>query len=49
MRPEWIKLSTGEVAIGLPRRRHRVDVVYLGSVTQLIVLLPTGERLTVHR
>ena len=25
------------------------DVVYLGSVTQLIVLLPTGERLTVHR
>ena len=26
-----------------------VDVVYLGSVTQLIVLLPTGERLTVHQ
>ena len=26
-----------------------VDVVYLGSVTQMIVLLPTGERLTVHR
>ena len=26
-----------------------IDVVYLGSVTQLIVLLPTGEKLTVHR
>jgi hypothetical protein len=26
-----------------------VDVVYLGSVTQLIVILRTGERLTVHR
>jgi hypothetical protein len=25
------------------------DVVYLGSVTQLVVELPTGERLTVHR
>ena len=50
VRPEWIKLSTGEVA---DRASHVggtvVDVVYLGSVTQLIVLLPTGERLTVHR
>ena len=26
-----------------------VDVVYLGSVTQMIVELATGERLTVHR
>ena len=26
-----------------------IDVVYLGSVTQLIVLLRTGEKLTVHR
>ena len=26
-----------------------IDVVYLGSITQLIVLLRTGERLTVHR
>jgi hypothetical protein len=25
------------------------DVVYLGSVTQMIVILRTGERLTVHR
>lgn len=50
VRPEWIKLSTGEVG---DRACHVggtvVDVVYLGSVTQLIVLLPTGERLTVHR
>jgi spermidine/putrescine transport system ATP-binding protein len=50
VRPEWIKLSTGEVD---DRASHVggtiVDVVYLGSLTQLIVLLPTGERLTVHR
>jgi hypothetical protein len=26
-----------------------VDVVYLGSLTQMIVELATGERLTVHR
>ncbi|MFM7552950.1 MAG: TOBE domain-containing protein, partial [Actinomycetota bacterium] len=25
------------------------DVVYLGSMTQLIVDLPTGDKLTVHR
>jgi spermidine/putrescine transport system ATP-binding protein len=50
VRPEWIKLSTGDVggrasSVG----GTVVDVVYLGSVTQLIVLLGTGERLTVHR
>jgi len=50
VRPEWIKLGDA----GLNGRDSRVrgtvtDVVYLGSVTQLIVLLPTGERLTVHR
>jgi spermidine/putrescine transport system ATP-binding protein len=50
VRPEWIKLATGEVG---DRACHVggtvVDVLYLGSVTQLIVLLPTGERLTVHQ
>ena len=50
VRPEWIKLATGEVG---DRACHVggtvIDVVYLGSVTQLIVVLPTGERLTVHR
>jgi spermidine/putrescine transport system ATP-binding protein len=50
VRPEWTKLSTGDVG---DRASHVggtvVDVVYLGSVTQLIVLLPTGERLTVHQ
>jgi spermidine/putrescine transport system ATP-binding protein len=50
VRPEWIKLGDA----GLNGRDSRVrgtvtDVVYLGSVTQLLVLLPTGERLTVHR
>jgi spermidine/putrescine transport system ATP-binding protein len=52
VRPEWIKLAAGEV--GARERTSHVggtvaDVVYLGSVTQLIVELRTGERLTVHR
>jgi spermidine/putrescine transport system ATP-binding protein len=50
VRPEWIKLAS-------ERTNERaslvggtvVDVVYLGSVTQMIVELSTGERLTVHR
>jgi spermidine/putrescine transport system ATP-binding protein len=50
VRPEWIKLSGGEVG---GRASHVggtvVDVVYLGSLTQLIVLLRTGEQLTVHK
>jgi spermidine/putrescine transport system ATP-binding protein len=50
VRPEWIKLSSGEVG---GRASHVggtvVEVVYLGSVTQLIVLLRTGEQLTVHK
>jgi len=50
VRPEWIKL--GDEGVG--ERESRVtgtvtDIVYLGSVTQLLVLLRTGERLTVHR
>jgi spermidine/putrescine transport system ATP-binding protein len=50
VRPEWIKLSTGEADRSESHVGGTVvDVVYLGSVTQLIVLLPTGERLTVHR
>jgi hypothetical protein len=50
VRPEWIKLASGE-AIPRTCRVHGtvVDVVYLGSVTQLIVVLGTGERLTVHQ
>ena len=52
VRPEWIKLTAGEV--GARDRASLIggtvaDVVYLGSVTQLIVELRTGERLTVHR
>jgi spermidine/putrescine transport system ATP-binding protein len=52
VRPEWIKLEASDVG---PRDRTChvagtvTDVVYLGSVTQLIVILRTGERLTVHR
>jgi hypothetical protein len=50
VRPEWIKL--GDPAAG-PRSSSVggtvVDVVYLGSVTQLMVVLLTGEKLTVHR
>jgi spermidine/putrescine transport system ATP-binding protein len=50
VRPEWIKLASGP---GGDRTSHVggtvVDVVYLGSVTQMIVELPTSDRLTVHR
>jgi spermidine/putrescine transport system ATP-binding protein len=50
VRPEWIKLANGSVD---DRSSYVggtvIDVVYLGSITQLIVLLRTGERLTVHR
>jgi spermidine/putrescine transport system ATP-binding protein len=50
VRPEWIKLASGEVGSRASHVGGSVaDVVYLGSVTQLIVELPTGERLTVHR
>jgi spermidine/putrescine transport system ATP-binding protein len=50
VRPEWIKVG----ADGAQGRASHVtatvaDVVYLGSLTQLIVELRTGERLTVHR
>ena len=50
VRPEWIKRSSGaagdrtSVVSGTI-----VDVVYLGSLTQLIVDLPTGDRLSVHQ
>jgi spermidine/putrescine transport system ATP-binding protein len=50
VRPEWIKLARGRVG---DRVCHVggtvVEVVYLGSVTQMIVLLRTGEQLTVHK
>jgi spermidine/putrescine transport system ATP-binding protein len=50
VRPEKIKLSadglTGEISCVTGTT---VDVVYLGSMTQLIVELPSGERLVVHR
>jgi spermidine/putrescine transport system ATP-binding protein len=50
VRPEWIKLANGAAD---DRASYVggtvVDIVYLGSITQLIVLLRTGERLTVHR
>ena len=49
VRPEWIK-TVGEAGDRDSRVTGTVaDVVYLGSVTQLVVELPTGERLTVHR
>jgi len=49
VRPEWIKLGTDADARDSRVRGTVTDVVYLGSVTQLVVELPTGERLTVHR
>ena len=50
VRPEWIKLASGEVGPGASHVSGTIaDVVYLGSVTQLLVTLRTGERLSVHR
>jgi spermidine/putrescine transport system ATP-binding protein len=50
VRPEWIKLASGQVGADASHVSGTVmDVVYLGSVTQLIVSLRTGERLSVHR
>jgi spermidine/putrescine transport system ATP-binding protein len=50
VRPEWIKLANGTAEDRASYVGGTViDVVYLGSITQLIVLLRTGERLTVHR
>ena len=50
VRPEWIKLASGEVGSRASHVGGTVaDVVYLGSMTQFIVDLATGERLTVHR
>jgi spermidine/putrescine transport system ATP-binding protein len=50
VRPEWIKRSSGAVGERTSVVSGTiVDVVYLGSVTQLIVDLPTGDRLSVHQ
>jgi spermidine/putrescine transport system ATP-binding protein len=53
VRPEWIKLGVRDRPGAGDRdtavEATVVDVVYLGSVTQLIVELLTGERLMVHR
>ncbi len=48
VRPEKIKFEE----VGEPASRVSAtvaDIVYLGSMTQYIVELPTGEQLTVHR
>jgi spermidine/putrescine transport system ATP-binding protein len=50
VRPEWIKLAPDQVGARASRVSGTVsDVVYLGSVTQLIVTLETGDRVSVHR
>ena len=50
VRPEWIKRSSGAVGDRTSVVSGTiVDVVYLGSLTQLIVDLPTGDRLSVHQ
>ena len=51
VRPEKIKLGAGAGGErGQARRAGTVaEVVYLGSMTQVIVELRTGERLVVHR
>jgi spermidine/putrescine transport system ATP-binding protein len=51
VRPEKIKLAAGDVAASTASSVSGVvtDVVYLGSMTQLMVELRTGEQLVVHR
>ncbi len=51
VRPEKIKLGEPPEATGGQARVHGTvaEAVYLGSMTQVIVDLPTGERLVVHR
>ena len=50
VRPEKIKLGEPPVEGGQARVHGTVaEAVYLGSMTQVIVDLPTGERLVVHR
>jgi spermidine/putrescine transport system ATP-binding protein len=50
VRPEKIKLRPEDVAGTASHVTGTVaDVVYLGSMTQYLVDLPTGERLVVHR
>jgi spermidine/putrescine transport system ATP-binding protein len=50
VRPEWIKLGgAGDDARTSLVSGTVADVVYLGSVTQLLIDLPTGDRLSVHR
>ena len=50
VRPEKIKLGEPPAEGGQARVHGTVaEAVYLGSMTQVIVDLPTGERLVVHR
>ncbi|MDX6376390.1 MAG: spermidine/putrescine transport system ATP-binding protein [Gaiellaceae bacterium] len=51
VRPEKIKLAAGEVAASTVSSVSGVinEVIYLGSMTQLMVELRTGEHLVVHR
>jgi spermidine/putrescine transport system ATP-binding protein len=50
VRPEKIKLAAGSAGARSSHVGGTVaDVIYLGSMTQLLVDLRTGEQLTVHR
>ncbi len=50
VRPEKIKLAAGTVGNRASHVGGTVaDVIYLGSMTQLMIDLRTGEQLTVHR
>jgi ABC-type Fe3+/spermidine/putrescine transport system ATPase subunit len=49
VRPEKIKVVTSEPADGSYARGTVLENVYLGSMTQLIVEIRSGERLIVHQ
>jgi spermidine/putrescine transport system ATP-binding protein len=51
VRPEKVKFAAGEVAASTVSKVSGIitEVIYLGSMTQLMVELRTGENLVVHR
>jgi len=49
IRPEKIKIVDGQAEDGSLVRGNVLENVYLGSMTQLIVEIQTGERLIVHQ
>ena len=48
VRPEAMQISREKVAADVELEGTLVDVIYLGVYVKYIVILPSGQRLTVH-